>query len=112
MKFRDATPERRAHYDMVASEYKKTHKRKLFNARLIREHNMTADEHDALLESQNGVCAICGGEMIPAPHIDHSHSTGQVRGLLCKCCNWGLGHFRDDPNLLRKAAIYIEKFTT
>lgn len=45
----------------------------------------------------------------PISHIDHDHETDEVRGLLCQTCNWGLGHFHDDPQLLREAADYLEK---
>ena len=39
--------------------------------------------------------------------IDHCHSTGKIRGLLCDRCNHGLGHFKDDINLLIKAIEYL-----
>jgi hypothetical protein len=41
-------------------------------------------------------------------HIDHNHLTGKTRALLCDKCNVGLGSFRDNPDLLRKAAAYLE----
>ena len=50
-------------------------------------------------------CDVCGDE---ATVIDHCHAGGHVRGGLCRLCNVGLGHFRDDPALLRKAADYLE----
>lgn len=54
-------------------------------------------------------CIICG--VIPtkdALSIDHDHQTMNVRGALCVNCNLGLGHFKDDPELLRLAARYLE----
>jgi hypothetical protein len=50
-------------------------------------------------------CVICGTEGVLV--VDHDHTTGQVRGVLCNHCNRGLGHFRDDPTLLEFAAQYL-----
>jgi len=52
-----------------------------------------------------GECVICGsvGNIV----IDHDHKTRFVRGHLCQHCNFGLGHFRDDPELLELAAMYL-----
>ncbi|NDE15098.1 hypothetical protein EBZ80_09235 [bacterium] len=53
-------------------------------------------------------CIICGEKQNKQLAIDHDHKTGKVRGALCSRCNLGLGHFRDDPELLRFAALYLE----
>ena len=51
-------------------------------------------------------CIICG---VKAPVVvDHDHETKEVRGGLCANCNLGLGHFKDNPKLLRFAALYLE----
>lgn len=69
----------------------------------------------AILEKQNGGCAICerkldmGGDKESTPHVDHDHETAAVRGLLCHHCNVGLGHFSDNLVLLQKAARYLQE---
>jgi hypothetical protein len=78
------------------------------NADRLRDHGLTDAEYDALLASQGGLCAICrGGFGSPGDRIDHDHDTGRVRGLLCHNCNVALGHFRDDPLILARAAAYV-----
>ena len=73
---------------------------------LTHRYGITADEADLMLEAQGGVCAIC--RAVPAAHVDHDHSTGRVRALLCFNCNGGLGQFRDDPAVLQAAVFYVE----
>lgn len=63
-----------------------------------------------MIEAQYGVCAVC--QERPAAHVDHDHRTGQIRGVLCFSCNVAIGHFRDDPELMRKAIQYLERSGT
>ncbi len=73
---------------------------------------LTADQWDALMASHNGRCAICRDEIDDrTATIDHDHHTGDIRGLLCRKCNAGLGMFRDDKALLNKALAYLVKET-
>lgn len=57
------------------------------------------------LKASTYECVICGSEEPLV--VDHDHKTGEIRGLLCNHCNRGLGHFRDDPDLLEYARIYL-----
>lgn len=69
--------------------------------------------YDWLLEEQNYSCAICGKsekENKQRLAIDHNHDTHQVRALLCRNCNTGLGAFKDDEVLLTKAIEYLKRF--
>ena len=69
------------------------------------------DDVDEILLHQNNKCLICQAELDSKSrrHIDHCHTTGAVRGILCSTCNKGLGQFKDNPKLLRRAAKYLEK---
>ena len=71
-----------------------------------RAYGLTKADVAQLRSLQGNRCAICGD---PEPeHLDHDHSTGEIRQLLCTRCNMGLGQFRDDPFLLHMAAFYVE----
>lgn len=68
--------------------------------------------YNKLIEENYGgeECWICGAERKTRRlHIDHDHKTGKIRGLLCHRCNRGLEYFRDKPDRLRDAAVYLEK---
>lgn len=77
------------------------------------KYGLTPEAYDAILQVQNGVCAICGG-LNPgktADHslaVDHSHVSGKIRGLLCIKCNAGLGSFDDNIERMKKAIAYLE----
>jgi hypothetical protein len=69
---------------------------------------LAREEYDYMFESQGGLCAICGKKPgIKGLAIDHCHKTGEIRGLLCGRCNTALGSFRDDPEILRSAILYL-----
>jgi hypothetical protein len=62
-------------------------------------------------ERQEECCAICKDEIkIIDSAIDHNHTTGEFRGVLCKQCNRALGMFKDDPQVLESAVEYLNAF--
>lgn len=84
-----------------------------------RVYGVAAQEYEAMLAAQRGLCAICKHEPKGEWHVDHDHaccsgatSCGAcVRGLLCVDCNHGLGRFRDDPAVLSAAVRYLTRHT-
>ena len=86
-------------------------KRKRRATQLKRYYKMTLEEYEAKLDSQGGGCAICGRtESLKDMPVDHCHTQGHIRGILCHYCNKGLGQFFDKPEILRKAADYIDSW--
>lgn len=71
-------------------------------------YNLTAEEALQLKDSSNG-CEVCGNNPVV---IDHCHSSGKVRGLLCNKCNQALGSLNDDPNIIYKLGDYMRKHLT
>ena len=73
-------------------------------------YGITLEDYALMLAEQGGVCAICGTPPSEARvlDVDHCHESGTVRGLLCRSCNLCLGRMSDDPDLLRRAADYLE----
>ena len=74
----------------------------------VDSYGLWPDRFDSLYRTQEGKCAICHIHVSEdSINVDHDHLTGLVRGLLCWSCNVGLGHFKDDPTYLKKAASYL-----
>lgn len=84
------------------------------NHDLLVKYGITSSDYDALRAKQNGVCAICdrpatGKRHCSKLHVDHDHKSGKVRGLLCAGCNRMIGRVKDNPDVLRRAASYLEQ---
>ena len=75
----------------------------------LRRYGITPDEYRSLLALQHYVCAICEQACITGKRlaVDHCHTSGNNRGLLCGRCNTGLGQFEDNPDRLERAVIYL-----
>ena len=77
-----------------------------------RKYGLSQEDFDTLLQKQDYKCAICkkdtpGGRY--GWHVDHNHTTGKTRGLLCWLCNSGIGRFKDSKELLKEAAKYLKE---
>lgn len=86
---------------------------------LKRKYGLTLKSYELMEESQQGKCAICervpidGGNQFKKNFlcIDHDHTTGKVRGLLCSECNFGISKFDDNVKFLNNAIKYLKKYT-
>lgn len=91
--------------------------------RILKEFGISIEEYDRMYEAQGGCCKLCeqpetshvynrwAGAVSTEPRrlaIDHDHHTNVIRGLLCSNCNRALGLLRDDCQLLKRAALYLE----
>lgn len=76
------------------------------------KYGITIQDYEKMHDKQEGRCAICNtheDDIGRTLHIDHCHTTGNVRQLLCGNCNTGLGMFKDNKQNLNKAIQYLEK---
>ncbi len=89
-----------------------TEKRKEFSLDydLKRNHGISLATYRMLVEQQNGLCCICSRPPTGKVRlvVDHCHTTGDLRGIVCTHCNSVLGHSFDSPEVLRNAALYLE----
>jgi hypothetical protein len=80
---------------------------------LLKKYGITEEEYNNRRKLQNNSCEICGDHEDNQPHgrlhVDHCHTTGLFRGLLCNTCNTGLGMFKDNTTVLFKAIEYINE---
>ena len=77
---------------------------------LAKEYGLSVPRYEELATLQCGLCAICSQPQTNGKRlcVDHDHATRSIRGLLDTRCNFGLGHFRDSPTILRSAITYLE----
>ena len=73
---------------------------------LVSAYGITGARYHEMIKEQLGCCLIC---LKPSEDlcVDHDHTTGKVRGLLCKRCNAGLGQFYDNVASLARAIEYL-----
>lgn len=91
-------------------EYRKTMSRK---THLKFSYGITPEVKDILRKDQNYKCKICKRTELELGYelwVDHDHTTGEIRGLLCNDCNTGLGILKDDVEIMKSAIDYLEKY--
>ena len=74
---------------------------------LARTYGITVDDVEALIAEQGGNCKTCERPFVGRPHVDHCHTSGKVRGLLCGPCNRALGLIRDEVSTLSRMIDYL-----
>lgn len=74
----------------------------------IRHYGLDRFQFNAMYFEQDGICAICLEE--EATDVDHNHTTGEVRALLCHNCNVAIGHLKEDTLRMARAIVYIEEY--
>lgn len=78
---------------------------------LQKSYGLSVEKYDEILSTQKGCCAICGTHQMKLKKtlfVDHCHTTGKVRGLLCHNCNTILGHAKDREDILKNAIKYLQ----
>ena len=82
---------------------------KIKRVRLKCNYNLSYEDWLKMWENQDGKCGICGKPFIRQSdaYTDHNHKTNEIRGLLCRQCNFGIGNFNDNPKLMMKAIKYL-----
>ena len=115
-KWKEANKEARAAYQkQYHGEYRKREgvQKTLWERNLRNNYQLAPEAFNALWEQQGGKCGVCSTPMAPRGRtsdsvcVDHNHLTGEVRGLLCRGCNHGIGQLKDCPDVLEAAAKYL-----
>ncbi len=110
-KYKEENPEKFAAYNK---------KRRIRNvnvrmkAELKFHYEITVEQYEEISLLQDHVCLICR-TFIPSARakrlfLDHDHSTGELRALLCHFCNAGLGYFKENIQLFERAIQYVQEF--
>jgi len=81
--------------------------------RLKNKYGLTQEKYDEIGEAQQWKCAICGSASTGSKNstnlsVDHCHTTGVIRGLLCHPCNAGIGYLKESENIMQNAIKYLK----
>jgi hypothetical protein len=127
-------PEYRARCNARSKEYDRTHREQIsaqhrtrretdpaYKAKILAKgrihgrrytlkwkYGLSLEDYDAMVERQGGVCLFCDRPTEAPLYVDHCHVTNLVRALLCRGCNAGIGHFGENPVVMRRSALFVE----
>lgn len=82
------------------------------NTKLKQRFGITLDQYNKMYEEQEGKCLCCGATESEFGHrlaVDHCHTTGKIRGLLCKRCNVALGNLKENKETILNLFKYVEQ---
>ena len=91
-----------------AANYRKQNKEKIRDKRLKEIYGISLTAYNTMYDKQKGVCKICHEPSNKTFAVDHCHTTGEVRGLLCSPCNTSLGLMKDNIQRLSNAIEYLK----
>jgi len=89
------------------------------NRKLQTLYGINIQQYQDMLNEQHNLCAVCDNKesimnqksnKIQKLSVDHNHTTGKIRGLLCTACNKGLGMLKDNPDIVLKGYHYLMKY--
>lgn len=103
--YREKNPDSAAQYQR---DRRKLYPGKVKDCQLRYKYGITIDDWNRMFELQKGACAICkiAGVCLC---VDHNHTTGKVRELLCVQCNYAIAHLKDCAKLALEAASYLTR---
>lgn len=70
------------------------------------QFGLTPDDYEAMVQAQDGRCALCQ-QPCAKLHVDHCHTSGRIRGLLCVPCNVFLGRIHESVETLERMIAYL-----
>ena len=118
---RDLTEKTRIWRQNLTEEQRAAHRQVVSNRQRYKKYGVTISELQTRLKNQHGTCAICltsislearaKEDALSSAHVDHNHTTGQVRGILCRKCNHALGLVREDPSILHSMLNYLKAYS-
>ena len=105
----------RSGYNNYAAAWRAKNPGKQHATDIKRLYGLKIEDYNVLLAAQSCQCKICGKQHDSSLkrgrlYVDHNHTTGAVRGLLCSECNRGIGAMRDSVELLEKSIAYLKSY--